>query len=413
VAVDAIRSEVRGWLEANWDPELSLIEWRTRLADAGWAVPSWPKDWFGRGLPASADSVVHEEISRIGAVGMAPGAAMSLAGPTILEHGSDELKGRLLRPIITGEHTWCQLFSEPGSGSDLAGLTTKADKDGDEWIVNGQKVWNTSAHHADYGLLLARTNWDVPKHAGITYFALPMKQPGVDVRPLKQMNGRASFNEVFLSDVRVPDANIIGAAGNGWKVAVTTLAHERRLALFAAGRGARKGEGRAVREAEEEAAEYFKTYEWYPQRAGRADLAVPRAKETGTNTDPVIRQEVAGLIALSRSSQWTSQRAQAARGLGRPPGPEGSLGKLNSSNIARAAARVHSDTTGAWGMLTGDDSPHNGVIAEVLVSVPAGSITGGTDEIQHNIIGERVLGLPKEPASDRELPFREVPRNMR
>jgi alkylation response protein AidB-like acyl-CoA dehydrogenase len=344
---------------------------------------------------------------------MAPGAAMTLAGPTILEHGTDDLKSRLLRPIITGEHTWCQLFSEPGSGSDLAGLTTRAERDGDEWNVNGQKVWNTSAHHAHYGLLLARTNWDVPKHAGITYFALPMKQPGIEVRPLRQMNGRASFNEVFLTDVRVPDANIIGQAGNGWKVALTTLAHERRLALFASGRTARSGDGRAAREAEEEAAEYFKTYEWYPQRAGRADLAVPRAKETGTNTDPVIRQEVAGLVALSRAAQWTSQRAQAARGQGKPPGPEGSLGKLSSSNIARAAARVHSDTTGAWAMLTGADSPHNGVIAEVLVSVPAVSIAGGTDEIQHNIIGERVLGLPKEPASDRDLPFREVPRNVR
>ena len=177
------------------------------LADSGWACPSWPQEWYGRG-PAGAGptAIVHEEIADGGAVGPPVGGGMALAAPTILAHGSDALKRRLLRRILTGEDTWCQLFSEPGSGSDLAGLTTRAELDGDEWVVNGQKVWNTSAHHADSGMLLARTDWDVPKHRGITYFVLPMQQPGVEVRPLRQMNGHASFNEVFLTDARVPAA---------------------------------------------------------------------------------------------------------------------------------------------------------------------------------------------------------------
>src|SRR5439155_105340 len=226
-----------------------------------------------------------------------------------------------LRGILTGEDKWCQLFSEPGNGSDLAGLTTKAVQDGDEWVVNGQKVWNTGAHHAKYGMLLARTDWDVPKHRGITYFALPM------------------------------------------------------------------------------------------ERAGRADLIVPQATATGTADDPVIRQEVVEAMTVARVSRWNVERSMIARRQGRPPGPEGSLAKLSGSNIGRASAHVHARMVGAHGMLSGPDSPLDGVIAEIIVSVPAGSIAGGTDEIQHNIIGERVLGLPKEPSVDADIPFREVRTN--
>jgi len=411
VTADDVRAEVRAWLEAHWDPELGLAEWRGLLADAGWACPSWPTEWYGRGLPAAFDAIVAEELDRAGAVGTPTGVGMGLAAPTVLLHASDELKARLLRPTITGELTWCQLFSEPGSGSDLAGLTTRADRDGDEWIVNGQKVWNTSADHAEFGLLLARTDWDAPKHRGISYLALPMHQPGIDVRPLRQMNGRASFNEVFMADARVPAANVIGDVGGGWTVALTTLAHERRLGGLFVPRFRPDAAGRAVREAQAEAAEYFKTYEWYPQRAGRADLVADRARATGRAADPVVRQEIAALMATVRTAQWTAARAQAARALGRPPGPEGSLGKLAASHIARAAARVHSVVAGASGMLAGRDAPLDGMITEVMLSVPAVSIAGGTDEIQRNIIGERVLGLPKEPQVDKDQPFREVRRN--
>ncbi len=224
-----VRAELREWLESNWDPDLSLLEWRNRLARSGWACPAWPLDWCGRGLPGPIASAVADELHRAGAPGVPDGVGMHLAAPTILEHASDDLKRRFLAPTVTGEIAWCQLFSEPGAGSDLAGLTTRARLDGDEWTVRGQKVWNTSAHHADFGLLLARTDWDQPKHSGITYFILPMHQSAVEVRPLRQMNGHASFNEVFLDDAKIPVGNVIGRVGDGWAVALTTLAYERRL----------------------------------------------------------------------------------------------------------------------------------------------------------------------------------------
>jgi alkylation response protein AidB-like acyl-CoA dehydrogenase len=405
-----VRHDVRAWVREHWDPERSLREWRGELVDAGWAVPSWPRDCFGRDLAPWADDVVAAELAAAGAVGMPFGVGFGLVAPTLVAHGSDELRRRLLRPILTGEHTWCQLFSEPGNGSDLAGLTAHAHRDGDEWIVNGQKLWSTSAHHADFGLLLTRTDSDVPKHRGITCFALPMRRSGIVVRPLRQMNGHASFNEIFLSDARVPAANVIGTPNEGWSVALTTLAHERRFQTVAPPRRDDR-RSRAVEEAREEADEYFRTYRWYPQRAGRADLVADVARETGCSGDPVIRQEIAALFALQRAHQWTMQRARAAQLRGRVPGPEGSLGKLGASAVARAAANVHARVAGAAALLNGPRSLRDGIVAEVLVSVPAQSIAGGTDEIQRNIIGERVLGLPKEPSVDRDLPFRLVPRN--
>ena len=281
--------------------------------------------------------------------------------------------------------------------------------DGDEWIVNGQKLWSTSAHHADYGMLLARTDSDVPKHRGISYLVLPMHQPGVEVRPLRQMNFHSSFNEVFISDARVPAANLVGQPGDGWGIAMTTLAHERTFATMRR-RSFDVAAGRAVQEAAAEAEEYFATYAWYPQRAGRADL-VPRAAELlGRTDDPIVRDRVAGLYALQKAHEWTARRAQAARAAGKPPGSEGSLGKLAASEVARTSARAHSLIAGAEGLLSGPDSLLDGMVAEVLVSVPAQSIAGGTDEIQHNIIGEKVLGLPREPAVDRDIPFRSIPR---
>jgi len=408
-SLEDVGDEAREWIGAHWVANLSLHDWRVMLLESGWACPSWPVEWFGRGLPVAADAVVATALADLGAVGAAGGSGMGLAAPTILEHGSKDLKGRLLRPIVLGEHLWCQLFSEPGSGSDLAGLTTRAERDGDEWVVNGQKVWNTSAHHADFGMLLARTNWDVPKHAGITYFALPMNQPGVDVRPLRQMNGYASFNEVFLTDARVRDDNVIGGIDGGWRVALATLAHERRLGSVLARRPPRTSKGRAVDEAVSEAEEAFKPYVWYPQRAGRADLVADLTRASTRRPDPVLRQDVVRLLSLVRVAQWTAQRAGAARALGRPPGPEGSLGKLHSSAIARTAAHVHTLLAGTHAMLSGPDGPLDGLVSEILVSVPAVSIAGGTDEIQHNIIGERVLGLAKEPQTDRDMPFRSVP----
>ena len=409
---EAVEKEIRQWLISNWDPTLSLQAWRELLVDAGWAVPSWSRQCFGRDLPAWADQIVADEIRLIGAVGQPLGSGMSLAAPTIVEHGSDELRQLILRPTLTGEKTWCQLFSEPGAGSDLAGLSTSAVLDGDEWVINGQKVWNTSAHHADYGMLVARTSWDVPKHHGISYFVLPMHQPGIEVRGIKQMNRHSSFNEVFMTDARVPANHMVGTLNDGWRVARATLAHERTFSTMRRPKFVQSAgiQSRAVREAEVEAEEHFKTYVWYPQRAGRVDLVIERAQQHGVASDLVIRQEIAALISFQRTSEWTALRARAARALGRPPGPEGSLGKLAASQVARMAHHVHTLISGANGMLTTGDHPHDATIAEVLVSTPAQSIAGGTDEIQKSIIGEKILGLARESDPSLDLPYGEVAR---
>jgi alkylation response protein AidB-like acyl-CoA dehydrogenase len=402
---------LRQWIDAAWDPDLMLVAWRRLLVEAGWACPTWPVEWGGRGLPPALGGIVAGELARAGVPGAPDGVGMLLAAPTVLEHGPDELRRRHLRTTATGEAVWCQLFSEPGAGSDLAGLTTKAEKDGDEWVVSGQKVWNTGAADADFGLLLARSDFDAEKHGGITYFVLPMRQRGVEVRPLRQMNGHASFNEVFLDDVRVPSGSVIGEPGAGWQAALTTLAHERRLSPARSANLRRDPGGRVWREANAEAVAASEPHKWYPQRAGRVDLVVEHANSTGAGESSIVRQHIARVLSDASVAKWTAERSSAARTLGRPPGPEGSLGKLASSNIARAASAVHTEIAGAAGMLTGRDSTLGGVVAEILVSVPAISIAGGTDEIQRNIVAERVLGLPKEPAPEGGLPFRQMPRN--
>ncbi len=408
----SVRSEVRAWLEANWDPDQSLIEWRNKLVDSGWGVPAWPTEWHGRALPEAFVPVVEDEFGRIDAVGVARVGIRMLAAATLLAHGSEMQKEKFLRRILTGEDTWCQLFSEPGSGSDLAGATTRADLKGNRWVINGQKVWTTSAHHAQYGLLLARTDWDLPKHQGLSYFVLDIEQSGVEVHPLRQMNGHASFNQVFFTDAEIAPEFMIGELGDGWKVATTTLMHERRGAdALRSWAQASDRPGRVYEDQRAEIATVMEPYKWYPQRAGRVDLVVPRAKATGKITDPTVRQEIAKLLILAKSAEWTARRARAAQEQGRPQGPEGSLGKLASSHVARAAAHVHTLISGADAMLTGDDGALEGVIAEILVSFPATSIAGGTDEIQRNIISERVLEMPKEPRFDTDCAFRDVPKN--
>jgi len=408
-----VREEVRTWLEANWDPNLGLVEWREILIDSGWGAPTWPTDWFGKGYSDAMGRTIDEVFAEIGAVTVARTGIRNLAAATILAHGTDLHKKKFLRRILTGEDTWCQLFSEPGSGSDLAGATTRADKKGNKWIVNGQKVWTTSAHHAQFGLLLARTDWDVPKHKGLSYFILDIEQSGVEVVPLRQMNGHASFNQVFFTDAEIEPEFQVSELGDGWNVATTTLMHERRGAdgLRRYQQASDRPE-RCYKEEAEEIVHQLEPYKWYPQRAGRVDLVVERAKETGRNADPAVRQEIAKLLIMAKSAEWTARRARAAQEQGQQQGPGGSIGKLTSSNVAKQAAHVHTMITGADAMLTGDDSPMDGTIAEILVSFPATSIAGGTDEIQRNIISERVLRMPKETRMDAGMPFRDVPRNI-
>ena len=325
----SVRAEVSAWLKANWNPELGLVEWRNKLVDSGWGAPHWPKKWHGRDLPVGLVPVVEDEIEKAGAVGVAKMGIRTLAAATILTHGSDLHKEKFLRRTLTGEDVWCQLFSEPGSGSDLAGALTRAERRGNKWIINGQKVWNTSAHRAHWGLLLARTNMDVPKHEGLTYFIIDMHQPGVQAHPLKQMNGHASFNQVFFTDAVVEPENMLEKEGDGWKVATTTLMHERRgadgMRRYAA---PKKRPGRIYEEEAKEIEIDLQPYKWYPQRMGRVDLVIQRAKETGANTDPVIRQEMAKMLIMARCAEWTARRARTAQAEGRPQGPEGSLGKL-------------------------------------------------------------------------------------
>ncbi len=431
-----ISVELNAWLDQNWSPERSLIEWRDLLVDGGWAAPGWPRAYFGRDFSPEQIALVEAEFARRGIVGAAQSGPRRLAAETILAHGSEDQKQRYLRPILTGQHAWCQLFSEPGSGSDLAGSTTRAelqsgragqqedragqqeDRAGqqeDRYIINGQKVWTTSAHHADFGILLARTDWDVPKHQGLSYFLFDMRQSGVEVRPLRQMNGHASFNEVFMTDASVDPRDLIGGEGNGWRVAATTLSIERQGFSQSRPDGGLKGlsslQGRVYDEYRAELLIALEPYTWYPQRAGRADLALPRARQTGAINDPHIRQELAKLLSMKQGADLAAASAAAlSRAGSNTVSPQGSIGKLAASVIARQAAHVHTLVAGTDAMLGGAASAEAGVIAEILLSVPAISIAGGTDEIQKNIIAERVLEMPKEPRSDTG-PFRAIARN--
>lgn len=410
---ERIRREVSAWLDANWRVDRPLQEWREILLEGGWAAPHWPEEWYGRDFTLDQTMVVAEVFREKDVVPAAQVGPRGLASETILACGSDDQKRRFLRPILTGEHTWCQLFSEPGSGSDLAGLSTRAELKDGKWIVNGQKVWNTSAHHADFGLLVARTDWDVPKHQGISYFLLDMRQPGVEARPLRQMNGHQSFNEVFMTNAVVPPEDLIGGEGNGWHVAKTTLSFERRGFSRRVRGSSLDGpkQGPVYAEYEEELRIATEPYTWYPQREGRVDLVLPRARETGAINDPATRQEIAKLICLYTGARLASDGAEARRKAGTTEIiPAGSIGKLAASVIARQASHVHTMISGADAMLSGPDSAADGIIAEVLVSVPAISIAGGTDEIQRNIISERVLGMPKGFRAD-QGPFRDIKRN--
>ena len=413
---EAIRAESGRWFDENWDPEITVGEWWERLAESGWGFPTWSPDWYGKGLTSRQAAVVAEERRRVGAFGPPSGIGVMMAGPTIVAHGTDEQKKRFLPAMVSGKEVWCQLFSEPGSGSDLASLQTKAVRDGDEWIVNGQKVWTSGAQFSKWGILIARTNPDVPKHRGITYFAIDMDQPGIEVRPLKEMTGGATFNQVFFTDARVPHENVIGDVNDGWAVAVTTLAHERN-SLGAGGMGGFGGGGGeviGVMDLQAKVGDVSKGGggEMAGMAAafggGGAQLIKMLPQMFGKSGDPVVRQEMMKLYTLMEIARFTSLRAQAAAAAGKAPGPEVSTGKLAASNIVRALRDTGLAIEGPAGMLMGKDAPLGGMLQFLALFSPAISIAGGTDQVQRNIIGERVLGLPSEPRLDKDLPFREL-----
>jgi alkylation response protein AidB-like acyl-CoA dehydrogenase len=415
ITEELVRDDVRRWLDENWDPDITLAEWWDRLCESGWAAPTWPEDAFGKGLPRDIAGVVNEELRATGAIGPPSGLGVLLAGPTIVAHGTDEQQERYLRPILNGQEAWCQLFSEPGAGSDLASLQCRAERDGEEWIINGQKVWTSGGQTADLGMLVARTNPDAPKHKGITYFAIEMNQPGVEVRPLREMTGRSLFSEVFFSDARVHESAMIGDLNGGWAVANTTLASER-AGLGSGGSGAVGGAmpGKKAGQLERRVGDL--TAGRGRDRAERAvagrqsNLLEKLAKDVGRDQDPNIRQQLAQLHILNEVGRYTALRVKAEKASGRGPGPGANTAKLLMSRITRLSRDLGLQILGPNGMLMGPDTPGGGVAQELALFAPAVSIYGGSDEVQKNIIGERVLGLPKEPDSDRAktTPFRDL-----
>jgi alkylation response protein AidB-like acyl-CoA dehydrogenase len=409
--IEDVRTKVERWLDEHWDPELTVSAWWATLAGAGLSNPMLPEPW-GRGWAREQASALASSMTARGALGPPAGIGMMLAVPTILAHGSPDLIERFVPAILDGRHGWCQLFSEPGAGSDLAGLQTRAERDGDEWVVTGQKVWTSGGQWADYGILVARSDPDLPKHRGLTYFAFPMRQPGVEVRPLREMTGRALFNEVFIDGARVPHADVIGDVNDGWKVANTTLMVERAGiggANVAAPSAAVAGTvgGHLDRPAGSFGGERSAMASGGVGHA-RVRQLVDLARERGLLGDPILRQDLARLHSLVAVSGWHLGRMKSGDAR---TGGEGNLAKVRNSETTRLARDIGCRILGPHATVTGPDAASGGEIQELTLFSPAPSIYGGTDQVQRNIIGERALGLPKEPGPSRDTPFRDLLQN--
>ncbi len=398
ISTDQLRSMTRE-LVADMGGDADMAQFRSEQFDRGLAVVQFPPRRGGLGLEPDAQAVVDDELASGGRnyhnLAVNP-IGIGMGMPTVLAHGTEEMKDRLLRPCFTGEEIWCQLFSEPGAGSDVAGLATRAVLDGEEWIVNGQKVWTTLAHVSRWGMLLARTDPEQPKHKGMTYFMMDMRAPGVEVRPLFQITGEAEFNEVFMTDVRIPDSMRLGARGTGWGGAITTLMNER----VALGGGVpARGSGNIG----------TLMKEW-----------IGHAPPAGTAAYHVARDRVTRLWIRAELVRLTNLRARESASAG-IPGPEGSVGKLLSAELNKELLECAVDVTGSRGMVHTHGYPMvrpeqaggSGTFdtSRLFLRARANSIEGGTSEIMRNILGERVLGLPKEPQVDRDVPWSDIPRN--
>jgi alkylation response protein AidB-like acyl-CoA dehydrogenase len=400
----ALREEIGEWLSANHKPGMPQAEWYAVLAESGWSAPLWPEQYGGRGASASEAIIFNQERQRIGAEPPPRGIGVPMAGPTIITHGSEQQKQRFLPPMLRGEEIWCQLFSEPGAGSDLAAIQTKAELKGDTWHVTGQKVWTTHAQLARWGILMARHDSSLPKHAGISYFICDMQAPGVEIVPLKEMTGEAIFNEVFLTDVEIPDELRVGALGEGWTVAMTTLANER-MALGLGGLGASDADA-PVDLAEADAESSLETMGKFIARGPRALIEL--TERAGVIDDPLIRDELARVYTMYEVNRFTGYRVTSALMKGQNPGVEASTGKLAYNLLVRAVADYMIRIAGVGALGAPDDDKLLKVAERLNLVVPATSIYGGTDQIQRNIISERVLGMPKEPRGDAEQPFSEI-----
>jgi alkylation response protein AidB-like acyl-CoA dehydrogenase len=381
VNLDEYRRAARAWLEENVhddssgaDPVSRAKDFMAKLYDAGYSGITWPERWGGQGLTqaeerafaaASRDFTLPTYVFSIG---------LGMTGPTLVDRGTDAQRERFVRPLLRGEEIWCQLFSEPGAGSDVASLQTRAVRDGSDWIVNGQKVWTSVAHHADWGLLLARTDVEVPKHKGLTMFVVDMRHPGVTVRPLKDMSGRANFNEIFFDDVPIPDEHRIGEVNDGWGVAVTTLLHERLSISAGVGMG-----------------------------AGRDDpTALASLRKAVDTADPLVRDELVELHIRTRALALFNQRLAQETNAGVFPGARGSAAKLLLAELALYQADLATRLVGPESVVGGHPLTH------AISLAPAMSLGGGTNEIMRNIVGDRVLGLPPEPRVDKTVPFKDL-----
>lgn len=401
--------EVRDWLAAHWNPQMLVRDWWELVAAAGWSKPQFPTEIGGRGLPMKAETVVREVFKAHGALPGPGGLGHLMAAPTIVTEGTSEQVQRFVPPILSGTVAWCQLFSEPSNGSDLAGLTTRAVRDGDTYVVTGQKVWTSQAHESDFGMLLARTDPEVPKHRGISWIVLALDQPGIEVRPLKEMTGRAFFNEVFIDEAVASVDDVVGGEGQGWRVAQTTLYFERSgigpdgTHSMVPNPGTRAGnlERRAGDAVHDEPPAFAKL---------EVDDLFVLARMYGRNADPVVRQELARLVSFDRTSVWTARRARSTSTVGQPMGLA-SLGKLAGGRVTRRKVKLANELVGPHGMLQGADGPLDGDLAEATLSSGAVGIGGGTDEVQRNIIGERILGLPRDDRTDATVPFSQIPKN--
>jgi alkylation response protein AidB-like acyl-CoA dehydrogenase len=352
--------------------------WQQTKVEAGWAGIHWPVEHGGRGRTGIEAGIFAEEEARFDVPANFFMIGVDMAGPTLMAFGTPAQRDRWLGPMLRGDELWCQLFSEPGAGSDLASLGTRAVRDGDDWVVTGQKVWTSSAHLADLGMLLARTDPDVPKHAGITFFVVDMHAPGVDVRPLRQIDGAHHFNEVFLDEVRVPADHVVGGPGEGWRVAMTTLTSERTA--IGGGGGVKPGD------------------------------VIDLARRLGRTGDPLFRQELARLHTRAQLQRWLVARLRTAISHGAPPGPEASVLKLlNNAQVEHLGSLVEA-MLGATGTLAREDAPDGGFWQDMFLFQWSSRIGGGTDQVQRNIIGERVLGLPREPDPFRGVAWRDLPR---
>jgi alkylation response protein AidB-like acyl-CoA dehydrogenase len=400
------RAEVRAWLEANAarlkageraaglevraDPASikQAQAWQAKKADAGWACITWPKEYGGRGATAIQSVIWNQEEARFKTPPNIFGIGQGMLGPTIMVHGTDEQKQRYLRPMLRGDEIWCQLFSEPSAGSDLAGLRTSAVRDGDDWIINGQKIWTTGAQYCKWGMIVCRSDPTAEKHKGITYFIVDMQAPGIEIRPIKQINGLSGFNEVFFTDVRVADTQRVGGVNEGWRAALTTLMNERHSIGGGAGGPDFKELVRLARQT---------------LHNGRPALE-----------DHAVRQQLARFYTRLKGLQYTGYRTQTALSRGQTPGPESSIGKLVGAPLRQEMALLALDLEGPAGASCDPAvSPQDAAWQHSLLGAPGLRLAGGTDEILRNIIAERVLGLPPEIRADKGMAFKDVPTGPR